>query len=359
MSVGYTWVQWNKHKRVYDAVLLIGVLLFLAAYIGVTILTTPAGQATSPLILLIRATGSCAILMLHLILAIGPLARLYPNQFASLLYNRRHFGVMMFFVGLIHAALVMLWYGSFGTVDPLTAILTMNPRYDSWVGFPFEVFGIIALAILFFMAATSHDFWLKNLSPRWWKALHMGVYVAYASLVLHVALGTVQAEASMVYPAMIGGGAVALIVVHLIAGLREVKADTLAISKPKSGWLDVAAVDEIPVDRAKVIKLKTAGSCDRVAIFRHGDKGDKLSAVASVCAHQGGPLGEGKVVDGCITCPWHGYQYKPENGQSPPPYTEKIATYELRLQGERVLLNPESNTPGMPVKPAVLGGADV
>lgn len=354
MSVSYTWVQWNKHKRVYDAVVLLLVVLFIAAYSGFSAMSTPTGQATSPLILLTRATGSCAIVMLHLILAIGPLARLFPNKFAPLLYNRRHFGVAMFFVALVHGGLVLLWYGSFGIVDPLTAMLTMNPRYDSWVGFPFEVFGMFALMILFFMAVTSHDFWLKNLSPRYWKTLHMGVYVAYALLVLHVALGTIQAERSLAYPLLIGGGAVTLIGLHLIAGLREVKADAAALTKPTSGWVDVASVDEIPLDRAKVVKLK---GCERIAVFRHGDQGEKFSAVKSVCAHQGGPLGEGKVVDGCITCPWHGYQYRPEDGQSPPPYTEKIATYELRIEGERVLLNPEPNELGTPLEPAMIGGA--
>lgn len=355
MSVSYTWVQWNKHKRVYDALLLFFVVLFIAAYIGVSIATTPQGQATSPLILLIRATGSCAVIMLHLILAIGPLARLFPNRFAPLLYNRRHFGVAMFFVALIHAGLQTLWYASFGNVDPITAMLTMNTRIDSWVGFPFEWFGILALAILFFMAATSHDFWLKNLSPRCWKTLHMGVYVAYASLVLHIALGTIQAERSMLYPLLIGSGALTLIGLHLFAGLREVKQDASAVAKPASGWLDVASVDEIPVDRAKVVKLNVRGGCERVAVFRHGEEGGQFSAVQSICAHQGGPLGEGKVVDGCITCPWHGYQYRPEDGQSPPPYTEKIATYELRIEGQRVMLNPEPMAPGTLVEPATLG----
>lgn len=417
MSVRYTWVQWNKHKRVYDAVLLLGVMAFIAVYIATSILTTPAGQSTSELILAIRATGSCAIVMLHLILAIGPLARLFPNRFAPLLYNRRHFGVTMFFVGLIHGALVLLWYGSFGKVDPITAMFTMNPRYGSFVGFPFEVFGIVALTILFFMAATSHDFWLKNLSPRWWKTLHMGVYVAYVSLVMHVVLGTIQAERSLVYPMLIGGGAAVLASLHVMAGLHEVedeipswihkltdyavtiatpfsilllvsmsvsdwlslssgnqiifaaiggvvflayrllfgkknaKPDPSVVVAPEKGWLDVASVDEIPADRAKVVKIK---GCDRVAVFRHGEQGEKLSAVASVCAHQGGPLGEGKVVDGCITCPWHGYQYLPETGQSPPPYTEKIPTYELRIEGERVMLNPEPLVPGTPVEPVLI-----
>ncbi|MBX2850312.1 MAG: Rieske 2Fe-2S domain-containing protein, partial [Phycisphaeraceae bacterium] len=158
---------------------------------------------------------------------------------------------------------------------------------------------------------------------------------------------------SMVYPLFIGGGALTLISLHLIAGLREVKVDASTITKPAGGWVDVASVAEIPRDRARVVKLK---GCERVAVFRHGDQGEKFSAVQSVCAHQGGPLGEGKVIDGCITCPWHGYQYRPEDGQSPPPYTEKIATYALRVEGERVLLNPEPNAPGTPVEPATIGG---
>lgn len=355
MSVKYTWVQWNRHKRIYDACVLLFVVLFLAAYVGVSAMTTPAGQSTSPLILLIRATGSCAVVMLHVILAIGPLARLFPSRFAPLLYNRRHFGVALFFVALLHAAAQTLWYASFGRVDPLKALLTMNTRIDSWVGLPFEWFGMVALTILFFMAATSHDFWLNNLSPRWWKALHMGVYVAYASVVIHVALGAIQAERSVVYPLLVGGGAAALMGLHVAAGLREVAFDRRAIAGSTRGWIDVASVDDIPRDRAKVVKLEAG---ERVAVFRHGEAGDRFSAVQSVCAHQGGPLGEGKVVDGCITCPWHGYQYRPEDGQSPPPYTEKIATYAVRIQGRRVMLDPKPNAPGTPVKPATIGASD-
>jgi nitrite reductase/ring-hydroxylating ferredoxin subunit len=52
-------------------------------------------------------------------------------------------------------------------------------------------------------------------------------------------------------------------------------------------------------------------------------------------------LGEGKIVDGCITCPWHGYQYLPGNGQSPPPFKEKVSTYDLRINGSEVWLNPK------------------
>ena len=46
------------------------------------------------------------------------------------------------------------------------------------------------------MAATSHDFWLHNLTAPVWKALHMCVYVAYTLIVLHVMFGVLQGEIS-------------------------------------------------------------------------------------------------------------------------------------------------------------------
>jgi nitrite reductase/ring-hydroxylating ferredoxin subunit len=83
-------------------------------------------------------------------------------------------------------------------------------------------------------------------------------------------------------------------------------------------------------------------------ILRHEGR---LSAVTNLCAHQNGPLGEGRVVDGCITCPWHGFQYRLEDGCAPPPFTEKLATYRLRLAGDTVLLDPRPNPPGTRVEP--------
>ncbi|XAL99557.1 ferric reductase-like transmembrane domain-containing protein [Phycisphaeraceae bacterium D3-23] len=352
MSNAYTWVQWNKHKKVYDVLLAVSVVGYLAVFIGVSSLTWTGDHAVSPMTLMIRATGTCAILMLHLILMMGPLARLWPIGFAPLLYNRRHFGVTMFFVALTHSVLVLIWYGAFGSVNPVSAMLTMNTRYGSFIGFPFELFGIAAIVILFFMAATSHDFWLKNLSPRWWKTLHMGVYFAYVLLILHVALGAIQGERSVAYPVVLGAGAIVLITLHLFTAVKELRCDARVdvAGTADDGWVDVASVDEIPMDRAKVVT--PAKGCTKVAVFRHGDG---LSAVANVCSHQGGPIGEGKVIDGCITCPWHGYQYLPHNGQSPPPYTEKIPTYELRVEGKRVLLNPEPFAPGSQVDPVKIG----
>jgi len=197
------------------------------------------------------------------------------------------------------------------------------------------------------MAATSHDFGLENLSPPVWKYMHMFVYLAYGLLVLHIGFGALQSELSVVYPILLGVGIVLVSGLHILAGTKESARDAQD-ADPAEGWIDVGPADDIPEDRARVVCVQ---GDERVAVFRYDGK---VSAVSNVCEHQMGPLGEGKIVDGCITCPWHGYQYRPADGCSPPPYTEKIATYEVRIEGGRVKLNPRAKPKGTLVEPAVI-----
>ncbi|MDZ4800888.1 MAG: Rieske (2Fe-2S) protein [Bryobacteraceae bacterium] len=67
----------------------------------------------------------------------------------------------------------------------------------------------------------------------------------------------------------------------------------------------------------------------------------RVSAVSNVCRHQNGPPGEGRIVDGCITCPWHGYQYLPDTGVSPPPFDDRVPVYRTRLVDGRVFVHPQ------------------
>lgn len=347
MTNRFVWVSWNRHKLVYDAVLAAFVALYLVVFAAVTLRT--ADHAPDPVVLLIRATGSLAFVLLHIILCIGPIARL-TDRVAPILYNRRHLGVTMALIALLHALLVLGYYGGFGVNDPLHAVFFAQRSFASLEAFPYELLGLLALIVILVMAATSHDFWLEVLTPGIWKALHMAVYPAYAALVAHVALGPLRDNPLSPAGALLLLGVILVALLHLVTGVREVARDS-AGWKPISGpddppeWLEVGAVDDIPESRAKVVCL--AGR-ERVAIFRHDGK---VSAVSDVCAHQGGPLAEGRIVEGCITCPWHGYQYLPHNGQSPPPYTERIPTYQVRIVGRTILLNPRPLPPGTPVQP--------
>lgn len=340
MTSAYRWVQWNKHKKVYDLILVGGLLAYVLGFVGIGLAVASAGDPISPPVLLMRALGTAAAILLHLILAIGPAARLFP-RLMPLLYNRRHLGVTCFVVAFLHAFIAIGFYGGFGVDNPIIAVLA-----GPGVRPAFELYGFGALLVLFVMAATSHDFWLANLGPRVWKGIHMLVYLAYLLLIAHIAFGALVAEKHPVYPVLLFAGLGGLVLLHLIAGFKEATTD--AGGAVTTGWIDLGTCEDIPQARARVVCVK--GS-ERIAVYRNGEQ---LHAVSSVCAHQGGPLGEGKIVDGCVTCPWHGYQYDASNGQSPPPYTEKIATYELRVEGGRVLLNPEPNAPGTPTDGAAV-----
>jgi nitrite reductase/ring-hydroxylating ferredoxin subunit len=345
MSASYQGILWNRQKRIYDAVLWGLIIVYLAVFAIANFLLHPG---ITPETLIIRGTGTLAMLMLHLILSIGPLARM-DSRFLVLLYNRRHLGVSMFLVAATHGIFNLVQFHALGNVNPLISLFTSNTHFNSFIHFPFQTLGFFALLILLLMAATSHDFWLATLSPRIWKSLHMLVYVAYALVIMHVVLGVIQLEKNPGLFLLLLGGLLWICSLHLVAGWREGKKDQEA-KKETDGWVEVGRMEEIENNRAKIVSAEG----ERIAIFKFDGK---LSAVSNVCKHQNGPLGEGKIVDGCITCPWHGYQYRPEDGCSPPPFKEKVSTYRLKIIDGKVFVNPKPNAEGQweePVKIAML-----
>lgn len=342
MGHDYTAVLWVKQKKKYDLYLLLGIVLYLVSFIvGNAVLNPEITEET----LIIRSFGTLAIIMLHVILVIGPLSRL-DERFLPLLYNRRHLGVSMFLIGTVHAAFSTLQFHAFGDTNPILSIFTSNLDYGSLSNFPFQTLGALAWVIFFLMAATSHDFWLKNLGAPFWKSLHILVYVAYTLVVLHVLLGVVQDRESIIPVALLGAGMLIVIALHVIAALKESKIDSKELPE-QNGFISAGNIDEIENNRAKVITIEG----ERVAIFKYDGK---LSAVSNVCKHQNGPLGEGRVIDGLITCPWHGYQYRPHDGCSPPPFDEKIPTFGLKLEGKEIYVKKQANDPGTEVAPVTI-----
>lgn len=344
MSLTYGAIGWNRQKKIYDLVLACGIALYLSLFIGLGVWLNPGATVET---LLIRGFGTCALLLLHIVLVIGPLCRI-DARFLPLLYNRRHLGVTTFLMGLAHAGLALFQFHALGDLNPFVSLLVSNTRFFSLPDFPFQQLGLGALVILFLMAATSHDFWLANFSAPVWKRLHMLVYVAYALLIAHVTLGVLQAETNPLLAVALGTGLVSVISLHLVSGSREVREDAdsgLSSFQGSGEFVDVCSVDEIAEKRARIVML--AG--ERVAVFKYDGK---ISALSNVCQHQNGPLGEGRIVDGCVTCPWHGFQYLPDSGASPPPFVERVPTFRVKVEGRRVLVDPRPLAPGTRIEPA-------
>src|SRR6266536_6655934 len=217
MALEYSAVQWNRQKRNYDFVLVVGVAAFLILF---GVLSKVYFAFVTDEIVLIRAFGAAAFVLLHVILCIGPLCRL-NRKFLPLLYNRRHAGVTMCLLGLIHAALVIITYPAGGDTNPILSIFKGSPITGSIAGVPFQPFGFFALIILLLMSATSHDFWLATLNAPGRKSLHMLVYVAYGLLVLHVTFGVLQAAVHPLYVVLVSVGLATVLGLHLAAALKE------------------------------------------------------------------------------------------------------------------------------------------
>ncbi len=221
MSHVYQAVGWSPQKRKYDLLIVLCMVVYLGAFAAITLATQPYVTVET---LILRATGSLGFVMLSFILLIGPLARISP-RFLPVLYNRRHLGVATFLVALVHGAFATLQFHALGEVNPLASVLSSDGSFTDGGAFPFQPLGAIVLGVLFLMAATSHDFWLANLTPRVWKGLHMTVYGAYAVLLGHVALGALQGEGKEYLWPVTGAVAVTVFALHLYTGLAERRRD--------------------------------------------------------------------------------------------------------------------------------------
>jgi len=94
-------------------------------------------------------------------------------------------------------------------------------------------------------------------------------------------------------------------------------------------FVTVARVGEIPSGRGRQV---TVG--DRwVALF---NLDGAYHAIDNICLHRGGPLADGPVGNGIVTCPWHGWQYEIATGTMIQDPRVGVARHETRVVGEEI-----------------------
>ena len=63
----------------------------------------------------------------------------------------------------------------------------------------------------------------------------------------------------------------------------------------------------------------------------------RIQAIANICSHMGGPLDEGTIADGCVTCPWHASVFRFTDGAVlRGPASSPQPRYETRISGDRI-----------------------
>jgi nitrite reductase/ring-hydroxylating ferredoxin subunit/uncharacterized membrane protein len=116
---------------------------------------------------------------------------------------------------------------------------------------------------------------------------------------------------------------------HLAYALG-VGVDTTAFQHAPQDWTDVAA--EADVVAGKLIRVDAGGV--PVVLMR---RGEQVVALADRCTHRGGPLHEGSLEDGTISCPLHGSRFCVDDGAVVEgPATRPAPVFETRVTAGRV-----------------------
>ena len=99
-----------------------------------------------------------------------------------------------------------------------------------------------------------------------------------------------------------------------------------------ANWVVVGAIDDIPPRGARCVK----NGAMTVAVFRTAD--DRIFALEVRCPHKGGPLSQGIVHVGCVTCPLHNWVFALKDGRAQGADEGETRSFPVRLVGRTILL---------------------
>jgi len=98
-----------------------------------------------------------------------------------------------------------------------------------------------------------------------------------------------------------------------------------------SEYVRVASKADIPEGQGRAFDVNGR----TIAVFNCGGA---FYAIDNVCKHQGGPLGEGELEGTVVTCPLHAWTYDVTTGESPDDPDCKIDRFELKVEGDDLLV---------------------
>lgn len=97
-------------------------------------------------------------------------------------------------------------------------------------------------------------------------------------------------------------------------------------------WVAIGSINDIPRQGARCIKNGDM----TIAVFRTSD--DRVFALEDRCPHKNGPLSQGIVHDGCVTCPLHNWVISLETGAAQGADSGQTLSFPVKLEGSTVLI---------------------
>jgi nitrite reductase/ring-hydroxylating ferredoxin subunit/multimeric flavodoxin WrbA len=102
---------------------------------------------------------------------------------------------------------------------------------------------------------------------------------------------------------------------------------------PTPSWVDIGSAEELA---RTPLQSGRAGSVQIAISFRDGAFG----VVSNACNHAGGPLGDGRLDNDYITCPWHGWKFHRRTGVGEPGFEQDcVPAFPVKVENGRVLVD--------------------
>lgn len=97
-------------------------------------------------------------------------------------------------------------------------------------------------------------------------------------------------------------------------------------------FVEAATIDEIPDSGVLCLEVE-----ERFVVIVRIE--DNYFCLDDVCTHDGGTLGDGDLIDGCLECPRHGARFDVKTGDAVTmPATEPTASHEVKVTGETIMV---------------------
>ena len=96
-----------------------------------------------------------------------------------------------------------------------------------------------------------------------------------------------------------------------------------------SEYVTVAKPEDLAPGQGCVVEVNG----NEVALF---NLDGTFYAIDNMCAHQGGPLGEGLLEGETVICPWHSWKYNVKSGVCSSNPSVNVKTYSVKIENGQI-----------------------
>ena len=99
--------------------------------------------------------------------------------------------------------------------------------------------------------------------------------------------------------------------------------------------VEIGSIEQIPRRGARCVNTPAG----KIAVFRTAE--DQVFALENRCPHKGGPLSEGIVHGGAVTCPLHNWVFDLATGEAQGADEGQVRTFPVSVVDGRIFMAPD------------------